>query len=156
MKEKKMRNQKGFTLIELVVVIVILGILAAIAVPKFIDMQVDARMSAMNGLAGSVRSAVALSHAQALVKNQNGATGTITMEGQDVSLVFGYPTEATVGGDPGIEGTVNLEGYTYVEASGVFTLNGAPAACEVVYTEAADAVTPPVVDSTAIIEANCQ
>lgn len=151
-----MRNQKGFTLIELVVVIVILGILAAIAVPKFIDMQVDARMSAMNGLAGSVRSAVALSHAQALVKAENGATGTITMEGEDISLVFGYPTEATVAGDRGIEGTVNLDGYGYTEGTGTFVLTGAPVACAVVYTEAADAVTPPVVNSTAITEANCQ
>ncbi|MDB4470798.1 prepilin-type N-terminal cleavage/methylation domain-containing protein [Deltaproteobacteria bacterium] len=152
-----MRNQKGFTLIELVVVIVILGILAAIAVPKFIDMQVDARISAMNGLAGSVRSAVALSHAQALVKNENGATGTITMEGQDISMVFGYPAEASAAaGEEGIDGAINIDGFTYVDTTGVFTLNGAPAACAVVYNQATSATAPATVVSTAVTTANCQ
>ena len=52
-----MRNNKGFTLIELVVVIVILGILAATAAPKFMDLQKDAKTSAIHGLQGAVKSA---------------------------------------------------------------------------------------------------
>ena len=55
-----MRTKKGFTLIELVVVIVILGILSAIAIPKFMDLQRDARISAVQGLVGAVKSSVSL------------------------------------------------------------------------------------------------
>ena len=62
------RRQFGFTLIELVVVIVILGILAATAAPKFMDLQGDARVSALSGLSGAVKSAINLSYSKAILK----------------------------------------------------------------------------------------
>lgn len=62
-----MRKSNGFTLIELIVVIVILGILAVTAAPKFIDLQGDARAAVVNGLKGSLKSAVSMAHAKALV-----------------------------------------------------------------------------------------
>lgn len=89
-----MNNQKGFTLIELVVVIVILGILSAVAVPKFVDMQTEAKQAALEGARGSVKSAVNLVHAKWLVGDQ---TGTVDVEGDNIAVdAFGYPTLASI------------------------------------------------------------
>ncbi len=72
-----MNKQTGFTLIELIMVIVILGILAATALPKFVNMGTDARTAAVQALEGSMRSANSIIYAKAAVNNQMGA-GPIT------------------------------------------------------------------------------
>lgn len=66
-----MKKSSGFTLIELVVVIVILGILAATAAPKFMDLQKDARISALNGLMGALKSANSMVYSKAILAGQD-------------------------------------------------------------------------------------
>ena len=102
-----MKRQSGFTLIELVVVIVILGILAATAAPKFMNLQGDARISALNGLKGAVKSAVSMTYSKAILKGiEKSETGTVCANGSDlngatcsdpIDIVYGRP-DATADG----------------------------------------------------------
>ena len=85
----------GFTLIELVIVIVILGILAAAALPRFSDLSGDARIAALNGLAGSVRSAGALAKATQVAKGL-ASNVDVSLEGVTISMVYSYPTAESI------------------------------------------------------------
>ncbi len=85
-----MSKQKGFTLIELVVVIVILGILAVTAAPKFLNLQNDARNASLQGLKGAIQGAAGIVYGKAAIDGVEGAASVQQVE--DINVVYGYPT----------------------------------------------------------------
>lgn len=136
-------KQGGFTLIELVVVITILGILAAFAVPRFVALEGEARSASAQALGGSLRSAAALAHAMQLATG-TADNGSVDMEGNTIDLANGYPDAATVQ-----DALSDYTGYT-PSTSGTTTTftNDGDSGCTVDYTEAANPGEAPAVAVT--------
>jgi len=144
-------QQRGFTLIELVVVIVILGILAAFAVPRFMGMEGDARAATVKNLAGTLRASSTMGHAKCLA--QGCATGAvIPFENTSITINNSYPDSTTIintiqGAVPAVGTTpASMPGWTVTPGNPVrFRKDGGGNNCYVEYLNAANVNTPPVI-----------
>jgi MSHA pilin protein MshA len=170
-------RSSGFTLIELVVVITILAILSAAALPRFVSLQQDARIAKLDGIAGSLRAAAALAHAACLSQTGTGSIATgdscradngvalvhSLMEGADIFLRNQYPTAT----DVGIDRAANIDllgnkltaDIAPAAAGGgpsgrIFKVDGAanPDQCAVTYVEAVSAGGKITIPATVLVE----
>ena len=163
LKNKPLNKQAGFTLVELIIVIVILGILAVTAAPRFLDLQGDANKSTLEGVEGAISSGMNIIHGKAIIASvhKEDAT-TVTIDaGEDVAIVYGYPeaSEAAfeafldVNFSPSTapnEGDFNID--TTTDGTAIIYPNSyeSDGTCIITYTEATSAIVPAtvVIDTT--------
>ncbi|MGI2110262.1 type II secretion system protein [Shewanella frigidimarina] len=157
-----MQKQQGFTLIELVVVIIILGILAVTAAPKFINLQGDARVSALSGMKAAIQGANTLVYSKAALAGEEkgaAADGTATIDigsAANINIVYGYMAadQADIQNAVDVAFDVEADPQTGTNdwiiqadtpAAGQVTIyqRGAPDTCTLIYTQAANATTIP-------------
>ncbi|PSU25067.1 MSHA biogenesis protein MshA [Photobacterium phosphoreum] len=145
-----MKRQNGFTLIELVVVIVILGILAVTAAPKFLNLQDDARASSLQGLKGAIDGAAGIAYGKAAIKGVESVSAAKTTF-DNIEIIYGYPTATSAALAAAVTGLADdwkvAGNVADTSISYTYKSNDATDACIVTYTQA---TSPSAAASTSI------
>ena len=137
-----MNKHTGFTLIELVIVIIVLGILAATAVPKFINLQDDAKAAAIKGAEAALNSAANIVYSKAAIDGiETTSDQQISVDGEAIDIDYGYPAATATG----IVKAVSLSGFSSFPGTDVvlFTADNDTATGDhcLLYTQASDTAT---------------
>ncbi|EMQ2876007.1 type II secretion system protein [Vibrio navarrensis] len=146
-----MKRQGGFTLIELVVVIVILGILAVTAAPRFLNLQDDARDATLEGLAGAIQGAAGIVYGKAAIAGLENSSGAVSAGGNSINTTFGYPNATEDDITNIVQGIGGSDDFRFIQvvsgaspAAATFGIENYTSNC-VTYTQAANANTPATV-----------
>ncbi|MBC5849376.1 type II secretion system protein [Vibrio metschnikovii] len=144
-----MKKQGGFTLIELVVVIVILGILAVTAAPRFINLQDDARDATLKGLQGAIQGASGMVYGRAAIAGLESTSGAVSAGTGTIQTVYGYPAATSAAIAAIVQGIgddfIFIKSIAETPPAVTFGIEKYTTQC-VKYTAAANATTPAKVE----------